>query len=142
VIAATPKFRCAGDPQDLRDQLASDDVPDQCVGMDVLGDGARRARRRRRHHLERYVKDPLDPAWADDPGVKGWRDFMAKYVPDGDVRDSNYVNGYNNGMVLEHVLKAAGNDLSRENILRQALSIKESGIADAVARHQGQYRRE
>jgi branched-chain amino acid transport system substrate-binding protein len=67
-----------------------------------------------------YVKDPLDRAWADDPGVKGWRDFMAKYVPDGDVRDSNY-----DGMVLEHVLKAAGNDLSRENIQRQALSIKD-----------------
>jgi branched-chain amino acid transport system substrate-binding protein len=50
---------------------------------------------------------------------------MAKYVPDGDIRDSNYVNSYNNGMVLEHVLKAAGNDLSRENILRQALSIKD-----------------
>ncbi|BAM92374.1 putative ABC transporter substrate-binding protein [Bradyrhizobium oligotrophicum S58] len=72
-----------------------------------------------------YVKDPLDPAWADDPGVKGWRDYMARYVPDGDLRDSNYVNGYNNGMVLEHVLKAAGNDLSRDNILRQALSIKD-----------------
>ncbi|CCD84765.1 putative ABC transporter (substrate-binding protein); branched-chain amino acid transporter [Bradyrhizobium sp. ORS 285] len=72
-----------------------------------------------------YVKDPLDPAWAEDPGVKGWRDYMAKYVPDGDIRDSNYVNGYNNGMVLEHVLKAAGNDLSRENILKQALSIKD-----------------
>ncbi|UFZ03413.1 ABC transporter substrate-binding protein [Bradyrhizobium ontarionense] len=72
-----------------------------------------------------YVKDPLDPTWADDPGVKGWRDYMAKYVPDGDIRDSNYVNGYNNGMVLEHVLKAAGNDLSRDNILRQALAIKD-----------------
>ncbi|WP_316195281.1 ABC transporter substrate-binding protein [Bradyrhizobium sp. SZCCHNRI3052] len=72
-----------------------------------------------------YVKDPLDPAWANDAGVKGWRDYMAKYVPDGDIRDSNYVNGYNNGMVMEQVLKAAGNDLSRENILRQALSIKD-----------------
>ncbi|MGJ4890690.1 ABC transporter substrate-binding protein [Bradyrhizobium sp. HKCCYLRH3099] len=72
-----------------------------------------------------YVKDPLDPAWADDAGVKGWREYMAKYVPDGDIRDSNYVNGYNNGMVLEHVLKAAGNDLSRENILKQVLSIKD-----------------
>lgn len=72
-----------------------------------------------------YVKDPLDPAWKDDPGVKGWRDYMAKYVPDGDIRDSNFVNGYNNGMVLEHVLKAAGDDLSRDNIMKQALSIKD-----------------
>jgi ABC-type branched-subunit amino acid transport system substrate-binding protein len=72
-----------------------------------------------------YVKDPLDPAWKDDPGVKGWRDYMAKYVPDGDIRDSNFVNGYNNGMVLEHVLKAAGDDLSRDNIMKEALSIKD-----------------
>ncbi|MGO9359723.1 MAG: ABC transporter substrate-binding protein [Xanthobacteraceae bacterium] len=72
-----------------------------------------------------YVKDPLDPAWTDDPGVKGWRDYMAKYLPDGDVRDSNYINGYNNAMALEHVLQAAGNDLSRENIMKQALSIKD-----------------
>jgi DNA-binding transcriptional MocR family regulator len=53
---------------------------------------------------------------------------IAKYVPDGDIRDSNYVNSYDNGMVLEHVLKAAGKDLSRENILRQALSIKDLGL--------------
>lgn len=72
-----------------------------------------------------YVKDPLDPAWADDAGVKGWRDYMAKYIPDGDIRDANYINGYNNGMALEHVLKAAGDDLSRDNIMKQAASIKE-----------------
>ncbi len=72
-----------------------------------------------------YVKDPLDPAWQDDAGVKDWRDYMAKYVPDGDIRDSNYVNGYNNGMALEYVLKAAGNDLSRDNIMKQALSIRD-----------------
>ena len=72
-----------------------------------------------------YVKDPLDPAWADDPGVKGWRDYMAKYVPDGDIRDANYINAYNNGMALEHVLKAAGDDLSRDSIMKQAASIKE-----------------
>lgn len=72
-----------------------------------------------------YVKDPLDPAWKDDAGVKGWRDFMAKYAPDGDILDSNYVNAYNNGMAMEHVLKAAGNDLSRENIMKQAASIKD-----------------
>jgi branched-chain amino acid transport system substrate-binding protein len=72
-----------------------------------------------------YVKDPLDPAWANDPGVQGWRDFMAKYVPEGDIRDANYINSYNNAMALEHVLRAAGNDLSRENIMRQALAIKD-----------------
>ena len=72
-----------------------------------------------------YVKDPDDPAWKDDAGVKGWREFMIKYVPDGDLHDTNYVNAYNSAMALEHVLKACGDDLSTENILRQAYSIKD-----------------
>ncbi len=72
-----------------------------------------------------YVKDPDDPAWKDDPGVKGWREFMVKYVPDGDLHDTNYVNSYNNAMALEAVLKACGDDLTTENILRQAYSIKD-----------------
>src|ERR1700737_1756893 len=73
-----------------------------------------------------YIKDPDDPAWKDDPGVKGWREFMIKYVPDGDLHDTNYVNSYNSAMVLEAVLKACGDDLSTENILKQAYSIKDN----------------
>ena len=70
-----------------------------------------------------YVKDPDDPSWANDAGMKGWRDFMTKYVPEGDLHDTNYVNAYNSAMVLEAVLKACGDDLSTENILKQAYSI-------------------
>ena len=70
-----------------------------------------------------YVKDPDDPSWADDAGVKGWREFMTKYVPEADQHDTNYVNAYNTAMVLEAVLKACGDDLSTENILKQAYSI-------------------
>ena len=70
-----------------------------------------------------YVKDPDDPAWANDAGVKGWRDFMASYAPEADLHDTNYVNAYNSAMVLEAVLKACGDDLSTENILRQAFAI-------------------
>jgi ABC-type branched-subunit amino acid transport system substrate-binding protein len=72
-----------------------------------------------------YVKDPDDPAWKDDPGVKGWREFMTRYVPDADLHDTNYVNSYNSAMALEAVLKACGDDLSTENILKQAYSIKD-----------------
>ena len=72
-----------------------------------------------------YVKDPDDPAWKDDPGMKGWRDFMTRYVPEGDQHDTNYVNAYNSAMALEAVLKACGDDLSTENILRQAFAIKQ-----------------
>ena len=70
-----------------------------------------------------YVKDPDDPSWANDAGVKGWREFMTKYVPEADQHDTNYVNAYNSAMVLEAVLKACGDDLSTENILKQAYSI-------------------
>jgi ABC-type branched-subunit amino acid transport system substrate-binding protein len=72
-----------------------------------------------------YVKDPDDPAWKDDAGVKAWREFMTKYVPEADLHDTNYVNSYNSAMALEHVLKACGDDLSTENILRQAYAIKD-----------------
>jgi branched-chain amino acid transport system substrate-binding protein len=70
-----------------------------------------------------YVKDPDDPAWKDDAGVKGWREFMMKYVPEADLHDTNYVNAYNSAMTLEAVLKACGDDLSTENILKQAYAI-------------------
>jgi branched-chain amino acid transport system substrate-binding protein len=71
-----------------------------------------------------YVKDPDDPAWKDDAGARGWREFMTKYAPDADLHDTNYVNSYNSAMALEAVLKACGDDLSTENILKQAYSIK------------------
>jgi branched-chain amino acid transport system substrate-binding protein len=71
-----------------------------------------------------YVKDPDDPAWKDDAGVKAWREFMVKYAPDADLHDTNYVNSYNSAMALEHVLKACGDDLSTENILKQAYAIQ------------------
>lgn len=70
-----------------------------------------------------YVKDPDDPAWDNDPGVKDWRAFMAKYVPEADPHDTNYVNAYNSAMTLEAVLKACGDDLSTDNILKQAFAI-------------------
>jgi branched-chain amino acid transport system substrate-binding protein len=72
-----------------------------------------------------YVKDPDDPVWKDDAGVKAWREFMSKYVPEADQHDTNYVNAYNSAMAIEAVLKACGNDLSTENILKQAFSIKD-----------------
>ena len=72
-----------------------------------------------------YVKDPDDPAWKDDAGVRQWREFMTKYVPESDQHDTNYVNAYNSAMVLEVVLKACGDDLSTENILKQAYAVKD-----------------
>ena len=70
-----------------------------------------------------YYKDPSDPSWANDPGILVWRAFMKKYMPNEDQNDQNFVNSFGEGATLVEVLKAAGNDLSRENILKQATHI-------------------
>ena len=70
-----------------------------------------------------FLKDSTDPAWANDPGMQGWRDFMAKHYPDGDLKDSGNVYGYGLPQTMAHVLRACGNDLSRESIMHQALSL-------------------
>jgi len=75
-----------------------------------------------------YVKDPTDPAWDNDQGMKDWRAWMKKYMPDADPSDQNYVNSYNEGMTLVQALKQCGNDLSRENIMKQAANIKDLAL--------------
>jgi branched-chain amino acid transport system substrate-binding protein len=71
-----------------------------------------------------FLKDPGDPAWKDDPAMKDWSAFMDKYYPDGDRADSNTVFGYAIAETLSQVLRQCGDDLSRENIMRQAASLK------------------
>ena len=66
--------------------------------------------------------DPVASA-AFYSGLMGWT-WADSGMPGMDYRDQNFVNGFNNGMALEHVLKACGEDLSTENILRQAFAIK------------------
>jgi branched-chain amino acid transport system substrate-binding protein len=70
-----------------------------------------------------YLKDPSDPQWADDPGFKDWLAFMKKYQPNGDLSDGSNVYGYSATQTLAIVLKQCGEDLSRENIIRQASSL-------------------
>ncbi|MGA8411986.1 MAG: ABC transporter substrate-binding protein [Xanthobacteraceae bacterium] len=70
-----------------------------------------------------YGKDPSDPAWADDAGLKDWKAWMSKYLPGEDMRRPNFVNGYNYAATMLQVLKQAGNDLSRDNIMRQATNL-------------------
>jgi branched-chain amino acid transport system substrate-binding protein len=71
-----------------------------------------------------YGKDPLDPTWKDDAGMKKYFEFMAKYYPDGD-KDSNFnTYGYSTAQLLVHVLKQCGDNLTRENVMKQAASLK------------------
>ena len=71
-----------------------------------------------------YGKDPLDPAWKDDPGMKRYFDFMAKYYPEGDKNSGFNTYGYGTAQLMVHVLKQCGDDLTRENVLKQATNLK------------------
>src|SRR5437588_10719581 len=70
-----------------------------------------------------YLKDPTDPAWKDDPGVKAWQAFMDKYYPNGDKLDLNNVYGYAVAQTMVQVLRQCGDDLTRENNMKQAVSL-------------------
>ena len=72
-----------------------------------------------------YRKDASDPRWKDDAGYKQWLAFMQKNMPDADLKDNNYPYGMMVAMTLVQVLKQCGNDLSRENIMKQAASLKD-----------------
>ena len=69
------------------------------------------------------TKDPSDPQWQDDPALKDYLAWMKKYYPEGDPDDWGNVAAYGNARVLVYVLKRCGDDLSRENIMRQAARI-------------------
>ncbi|HJT08053.1 MAG TPA: ABC transporter substrate-binding protein [Stellaceae bacterium] len=67
-----------------------------------------------------YLKDPNDPQWKDDKAYKDWLAFMQKYDPEGNLGDSFNVYGYSVAQTMVQLLKQCGNDLSRENIMKQA----------------------
>lgn len=71
-----------------------------------------------------YIKDSTDPTWKDDAGMKEWIAFMDKYFPEGDKTSSFTVYGYAVGQSLVQVLKQAGNELTRENVMKQAANLK------------------
>ena len=71
-----------------------------------------------------YNKDPTDPQWKDDVGIQHLDAFLAKYFPEGNREDSSVTIGYNYAQTMIHVLQACGDNLTRENIMKQAASIK------------------
>ncbi|MCA1457539.1 ABC transporter substrate-binding protein [Bradyrhizobium sp. BRP22] len=72
-----------------------------------------------------FLKDAGDAAWKDDEPIKAWSAFMDKYYPDGDKEDGYAIFGYAAAETLVQVLTQCGDDLSRENIMRQAASLKD-----------------
>jgi len=72
-----------------------------------------------------YLKDPTDPQWKNDPGLKAWNEFLEKYYPEANRADGGVVYAYTVAQTLVHVLKACGDNLTRENVMKQAASIKD-----------------
>jgi branched-chain amino acid transport system substrate-binding protein len=72
-----------------------------------------------------YMKEVTDPKWRNDKGFLEWVAWMKKYYPEGALDDQANGYAYNVAILMTHVLKQCGNDLSRENIMRQAASIKD-----------------
>jgi branched-chain amino acid transport system substrate-binding protein len=71
-----------------------------------------------------FAKDPTDPAWSDDPGVKAWSTFMDQHFPEGDRNNLYTVLGYGVAQTFVQVIKQCGDDLTRENLMRQAADLK------------------
>ncbi len=72
-----------------------------------------------------YLKDVTDPQWANDAGMKQFLDFMAKDFPEGDKLDSGTMVGYGVAQTLVQVLTQCGDNLTRENVMKQAASLKD-----------------
>jgi branched-chain amino acid transport system substrate-binding protein len=71
-----------------------------------------------------WAKDPTDPRWKDDPDCKEWASFVARYMTPAELAELNVAYGYGVATLMTYVLKRCGDDLSRENIMRQATTIK------------------
>ncbi|HVQ71284.1 MAG TPA: ABC transporter substrate-binding protein [Bradyrhizobium sp.] len=70
-----------------------------------------------------YTKDALDPQWKSDPAMVEWNAFMDKYFPDGDRGDASIVAAYGRSKTLVQVLKQCGDNLTRENVMKQAANL-------------------
>src|SRR5438477_10617708 len=72
-----------------------------------------------------YLKDPTDAQWKDDAGMKAWNEFLDKYYPEANRADASVMYAYTVAQGLVHVLKNCGDNLTRENVMKQAASIKD-----------------
>jgi len=72
-----------------------------------------------------YIKDASDPRWKDDDGMKKFMAFIEKYAPGSDLADTNVVYGYTAAQTMVKVLQQAGDNLTRENVMKQAASLKD-----------------
>ena len=76
-----------------------------------------------------YYKDPTDPQWKDDPGMAEWRAFMDKYYPEGDQKDAGNLYAYISAQTMVQILEQCGDNLTRENLMKQAANLKDFKLA-------------
>jgi branched-chain amino acid transport system substrate-binding protein len=79
-----------------------------------------------------YLKDPNDPQWQNSTEYKDWLEWMKKYYAGGSLADVNNIYGYSAAETLVSVLKASGNNLTRDNIMKQAASIHDLKLPMAL----------
>ena len=72
-----------------------------------------------------YLKDASDPQWKDDEGMKKFMAFIDKYMPGANIADTNLLYGYATAQTMVQVLKQAGDNMTRENVMKQAASLKD-----------------
>ena len=72
-----------------------------------------------------YLKDPTDPQWKNDPALQRWNEFLDGYYPEANRSDANVIYGYAVAQALVHVLQACGDNLTRENVMKQAASMRD-----------------
>ncbi|WP_315802348.1 ABC transporter substrate-binding protein [Bradyrhizobium sp. SZCCHNS3002] len=77
-------------------------------------------------------KDVVDPRWKDDPAIQAYRAFVDKYLPGVDVTNGSYLTGYQQGILLEQILRQCGDDLSRKNVLAQAKNLRDFVVPTAL----------
>lgn len=71
-----------------------------------------------------YVKDPTEPRWDSDPGMMAYHQFLAKYLPEVSRGDSSAMTGYNIGLTMAEVLCRCGDEMTRDNLMKQAASLR------------------
>ena len=86
-----------------------------------------------------YLKDPTDKQWDDDAEMKTWRAWMDKYMPGANLGDANYVYAYSVSFLMQQTLKKCGDNLTRENVMKQAANHQKLQRADAAAGHHRQH---
>jgi branched-chain amino acid transport system substrate-binding protein len=86
-----------------------------------------------------YLKDPSDPAWNDDPGIKQYKAFMAKWMPEGNPNESLNAFGYMVVIIMHKVLEQCGGNFTRANIMAQVNNLKNVESPVLLPWRQGQH---